>query len=75
MRTRSGIDWRIRGTLGHEDRIFLTTYVPTIYWNDIECRHWAFDVKLPSGRYLENMQIFLGEETRITASIFDTKEV
>jgi hypothetical protein len=35
---------------------FIKTFNPTIYHNDIECYLWAFDTKLPSGLWLENMR-------------------
>lgn len=71
MKTRSGIEWTFNGVLGHEDRMFITTYVPTIYWNDATCRHWIYDFKLPSGRWVECCEVALEDITRIKGTIFD----
>lgn len=50
--------WNIQ--IGHnissKDKEFIENFNPVIYHNDIECYLWAFDVKLPSGRYLENIR-------------------
>lgn len=43
--------------LSTEDVEFIKNYYPVIYWNDVECKHWAFDTKLPSGRWLENITL------------------
>ena len=50
--------WRITGgaELSAEDKEFIRNYDPVIYFNDLECRYWAFDTKLPSGKWLENMK-------------------
>jgi len=36
---------------------YIRLYNPTFYWDDCDCYYWAFDDKMPSGRWLENMQI------------------
>ena len=36
--------------LNEEDRAFLQTYEPPIFWSDVSCYYWSPVVKLPSGR-------------------------
>ena len=53
-----GFKWNVllRGKeLSDEDKSFIRTYSPQVYWNDVDCHHWCFDTKLPSGRWLENI--------------------
>ena len=49
--------WRIEtDNLSEEDELFIQNFDPLIYHNDLEGYLWAFDTKLPSGRWLENMR-------------------
>lgn len=36
--------------LNEDDRTFLQTYEPPIFWSDVGCYYWSPVVKLPSGR-------------------------
>ena len=57
--------WNIEvnnNNLNNEDINFIENFNPTIYHNDIDCKLWVFDTKLPSGRYLENI-VFNNEIT------------
>ena len=36
--------------LNKEDRAFLQTYEPPIFWSDVGCYYWSPVLKLPSGR-------------------------
>ena len=36
---------------------YIETLNPVIYFNDLECCHWCFDVKLPTGGWLENIRV------------------
>lgn len=47
---------------------FIENFYPVTYWSDCDCRHWAFDMELPSGKWLE--QISLKEYTYFTAKVF-----
>ena len=69
--TKSGIEWNIDAAkeLSAEDLDFIRTFNPAIYHNDLECYLWAFDTKLPSGRWLENMR-FSNDLKTATALIF-----
>ena len=42
--------------LSVEDIDFIKTLADEIYFNDLECYHWMFDARLPSGRFLENIK-------------------
>ena len=42
--------------LDQKDIDFIKNFAPAIYHNDVECYLWAFDTKLPSGRWLENIR-------------------
>jgi len=42
-------------TLNQDDISFIGAFNPTIYHNDQTCKLWAFDEKLPSGSWLENI--------------------
>lgn len=65
----NGLIWNIKtNNLSDEDIQFIENYNPTIYHNDTTCKLWAFDDKLPSGRWLENM-IFNNEITECNALI------
>ena len=35
---------------------FIANYNPTIYCNDLTGEEWCFDVKLPTGGWLENIK-------------------
>lgn len=49
--------WRINGyTPDTQDIDYIRRLLPTIYHNDLDCYFWAFDIKLPSGRWLENIR-------------------
>lgn len=51
------LTWRINGyTPDRGDHDFIRNFAPAIYHNDLECYLWAFDVKLPSGKWLENIR-------------------
>ena len=69
--TASGIVWNIdaRKELSAEDLNFIRNFSPAIYHNDIECYLWAFDTKLPSGRWLECIR-FSNDLKTATALIF-----
>ena len=55
--TTTGLNWVIdaKAPLSAEDKEFIKVFAPVVYWSDTNCYHWAFDEKLPSGRWLENM--------------------
>ena len=36
---------------------FIKSFSLVVYWSDDRCCHWAFDEKLPSGKWLENMEV------------------
>lgn len=69
--TKSGITWNIdaRKELSAEDLDFIKKFSPNIYHNDLECYLWAFDKKLPSGRWLENIR-FTNDLKTASALIF-----
>lgn len=69
--TKSGIEWNIDATkeLSAEELDFIRAFSPAIYHNDLECYLWAFDTKLPSGRWLENIR-FSNDLKTATALIF-----
>lgn len=50
--------WNIKteDEISRSDKEFIETFNPEIYHNDLECYLWAFDTKLPSGRWLENIR-------------------
>ena len=47
---------------------FIKTFNPSVFSNDQTGTLWAFDTKMPSGRWLENI-IFSGDLTKATAAI------
>nr|DAG80944.1 MAG TPA: hypothetical protein [Caudoviricetes sp.] len=55
--TCTGLNWVIdaKSTLSEADRDFIAFFSPAAFFNDVICYHWAYDTKLPSGRWLENM--------------------
>lgn len=49
--------WKFTGSAPTEtERAFIENHVFDIYHNDLTCVLWAFDTKLPSGRWLENIR-------------------
>ena len=67
-----GVTWVINSTdeLDKNDIEFISNYSPKVYWHDIECKHWCFDRKLPSGKWLENITPTLDcLEITITAKV------
>lgn len=54
--------------LSKNDIDFIKSFSPVVYWNDLECYHWAFDKELPSGRWLENME-FSNDFTEVKAIV------
>lgn len=50
--------WKINNKeiLSQQDIEYIENFVCNIYHNDIECYLWAFDTKLPSGKWLENIR-------------------
>lgn len=49
--------WHIDGfTPDTQDIDYIRRLAPNIFFNDIGFYFWAFDVKLPSGRWLENIR-------------------
>ena len=70
--SKTEITWTIKtqNALSQEDWSFIKQYDPIIYWSDTDCKYWAFDTKLPSGRWLENMQFQLVGGKKITALVF-----
>lgn len=74
MKINSKIDvivWNIKTEqkLGGLDVEFIKNFNPAIYHNDADCYLWAFDEKLPSGRWLENIR-FSNDLKTATAMIF-----
>lgn len=51
------LKWSINNKteLIQEDISFIESFNPPIYHNDLTCKLWAFDEKLPSGKWLENI--------------------
>lgn len=56
--TAAPVKWvlNLAEPLHKKDIDFIKDFSPIIYHNDLECYLWAFDTKLPSGRWLENMR-------------------
>ena len=44
-----------KSKLSEDDRDFIEILSQVVFFNDVSCYHWAYDTKLPSGRWLENM--------------------
>lgn len=59
------IDTKVK--LAQEDISFIENLNPIIYHNDQTCKLWAFDEKLPSGKWLEN--IFFNNEITIAKAL------
>lgn len=55
-------------SLSKKDKGFIAELNLSIYHNDQTCILWAFDTKLPSGKWLENIT-FNNELTKATAYI------
>ena len=55
-------------SLSKKDKGFIAELNLNIYHNDQTCILWAFDTKLPSGKWLENIT-FNNELTKATAYI------
>jgi len=53
-----GVSWDIDAgdTLTIEDHRFIQDFFPPLYCNDLTGELWAFDTKLPSGKWLENIR-------------------
>lgn len=67
--------WKISGSyLTDEEVEFVKNFDPPVYHNDRECYLWAFDTKMPSGRWLENMR-FNNDLTQVTAWVEPFEEV
>jgi hypothetical protein len=62
--------WKITSDapLQPEDAQFIAAFFPDIYHSDLDCVHWAYDTKLPSGLWLENMY-FPNDLTSCTAEV------
>lgn len=56
--TKTGIAWEIDAgkELDEKEHDFLKSFIPTVYHNDLDCRLCAFDTKMPSGRWIENIE-------------------
>lgn len=52
-----------------EEYNFIRDLNPEIYFNDQTCKHWCFDKKLPSGRWLENIYVEWRDNLIFTALI------
>lgn len=80
MEIRSKISkavWKIKvknSDLCDADIKFIENYNPAIFHNDLTGKLWAFDDKLPSGRWLENMEIS-NELDVVTALILQKKNL
>lgn len=68
--TKTGIFWEIDSEkeLSQIEHDFLKEFNPVIYHNDAECYLWSFDVKMPGGRWLENIR-FSNDLKKATAYI------
>lgn len=58
----------VKGQMTPEDVKFIENFDPTIYHNDLTAQLWAFDTKLPSGLWLQNIT-FNNELTRAAALV------
>lgn len=56
---KSGLQWQIKtkNDITEDEKNFIEYFNPQIYHNDLTGKLWAFDEKLPSGRWLENITI------------------
>lgn len=65
------LTWKISASdLSNDERAFIEQFNPSIYHNDLTSILWAFDEKMPSGRYLENIT-FNNELTAAKALIVE----
>lgn len=60
MSIKSNISWVIwkinnKSKLNQQDINFIKQFNPCIYHNDLTSKLWTFDIKLPSGKWLENI--------------------
>jgi hypothetical protein len=67
---KNNLTWNIsnKSELKEEDKIFIENFYPQIYHNDLTCKLWSFDEKLPSGKWLENI-VFNNELTNAKALV------
>jgi hypothetical protein len=56
-KSSNGLKWKVnnRTELSNEDISFIESFNPSVYHNDLTCKLWAYDEKLPSGKWLENI--------------------
>lgn len=51
------LKWKINTIKLSEDEIaFIEQFNPIVYHNDLTCKLWVFDTKLPTGRWIENIE-------------------
>lgn len=69
------IVWTINGKkkLSDEDVNFLKSFFPAVYWSDDTCRNWCFDTKMPSGKWIEdiNPTITYGRNDEVIKASFE----
>jgi len=52
------LTWKIKAAgLTTEEITFIKTFNPSVFCNDLTGSLWAFDTKMPSGRWLENISL------------------
>lgn len=58
LSSKFGFVWRINNQcpISTQDQEFIVNLNLQIYHNDLESYLWAFDTKLPSGKWLENIR-------------------
>lgn len=52
------ITWKIKSPdyfITEKDREYIKNLNPVVYSNDLTGESWAFDIKLPTGRWLEHI--------------------
>lgn len=54
--------------LTDDEIVFIEQFDPHIYHNDLTCKLWEFDTKMPSGAWLENIE-FNNELTKVKALV------
>lgn len=75
LKIQSGINqtmiWNIKTdlVLGKADIKFIKKLALDIFYNDLTGEYWAFDTKLPSGKWLENIT-FTNEMKEINTIIY-----
>lgn len=64
------LKWKVnnKSELSKKDISFIESLSINIYHNDLTCKLWAFDEKLPSGKWLENIS-FNNELTEVKALV------